>query len=244
MDEVYLPALRFSHGFAFPNLVAGLAILLLTFILIYWPSKLTLSDIGLRRSGLKPSLIAVLMIWGVLQLAALLATLIASDGIALNPIWTKGVYSGIGRFVSQLFGTAPAEESLFRGILLVQVFLMLSKKRPLETRRMIALAMFISAIAFAVPHMPNRIINESYSGIASVLLDQSGLILAGLIFAWIYLSTGNLWFSIGLHALINAPSPLLASPLEGYYQMILLFGVFVPFLVPRLRRRVASWLQS
>jgi len=55
----------------------------------------------------------------------------------------------------------------------------------------------------------------------------AGLVLAGLIFAWIYLSTGNLWFSIGLHALINAPTPVLASPLDanGTYQIILLFGV-------------------
>jgi len=246
MDEVLLPAFRFSHGLVFPNLIVGLAVLLLTLVLIFWPARLTLSDIGLRRSGLKPSLIAVLAIWGTLQIAALLTALAVGDGLSLNPIWTNGSLSGIGRFVSQLFGTGPAEESLFRGILLVQVFFILSEKRPQSTRRMIALAMLVSAVAFAVPHVPNRILNESYSGVASVLLDQSGLVLAGLVFAWIYLSTGNLWFSIGLHALINAPTPVLASPLDGdgYYQMILLFGIFLPFLVPRLRRWVASWLQT
>jgi CAAX protease family protein len=245
MDNVYMPAYRLSDGLVRPNMIAGLAVLALTLVLVYWPARLTLSDVGLARNGIKRAFIAILSIWFILQVAALVAALIGGSGVSLNSIWTKGDLSGFGQFLSQLSGTAPAEELLFRGIILVQVLSMLLRWRPCERRRMIALAMLVSAIAFALPHVPNRILNESYSGLGSVLLDQTGLTVAGLIFAWIFLSTGNLWFSIGFHALINAPSPVFASPLDGdgTYQVILLFGVFVPFLVPGLRLRVARWLQ-
>ena len=37
----------------------------------------------------------------------------------------------------------------------------------------------------------------------------------GLLFAAIYLSTGNLFVAIGIHALVNNPAPLLKDPLPG-----------------------------
>ena len=67
-------------------------------------------------------------IWRALQIAAVLVALTAGDGLSLNPIWIKGIQAGIGRLVSQLFGTAPAEESLFRGILLIRAFFMVQEK--------------------------------------------------------------------------------------------------------------------
>lgn len=238
----FLSAFRLSHGLVFPNLMVGLAGLALTLVLICWPARLSLSDIGWKRSGLRAGLIAVLAIWGTLQIAALLAALLAGVELSLHPAWRATDYSGIGRFVSQLFGTALFEETLFRGIFLVQVFSILSRQRPGHATRWIALAMLLSALAFAVPHVPNRIVNQSYSGITSVLVDQALLTLAGLVFAWIYLSSGNLWMLIGFHALVNAPTPILASPLDGNYEIILVFGVLILFLVPRLRRSVVSWV--
>lgn len=243
MEGLFLPAYRLSQGLVFPNLIVGLVGLALTLGLICWPARLALSDIGWKRSGFKSGLIAVLALWGTLQIAALLSALMGGVGLSLHPAWRVADYSGIGRFIGQLFGTALFEESLFRGILSVQVFLILSKRRPKQATRWIALAMLVSAIAFAAPHVPNRILNERYSGVASVLLDQAQLIFAGLVFAWIYLSLGNLWLLIGFHALVNAPTVVLASPLDGSYELILIFGVLVPMLVPRLRRRIASWVQ-
>lgn len=63
MDEVYRPVLRLSNGLVLPNLIAGLEVLALTVVLICRPARLTLSDIGLKRSGITPGVIAVLTIW-------------------------------------------------------------------------------------------------------------------------------------------------------------------------------------
>lgn len=66
----------------------------------------------------------------------------------------------------------------------------------------------------------------------------------GLIFGWIYLSSGILWFMIGLHALLDAPAVVRGSPLDGHVPPIILLGLLVPLLVPRLRRRMASWVRA
>jgi len=243
MESVFQPVYRLSHGLVFPNLMVGLVGLGLTFALICAPARLRLSDIGWRRDGLKAGFIATIAVWATLQLAAVGAALASESSLSLHPAWRAFGYSGVGRFASQLFGTALFEETLFRGILAVQAFLWLRGKRPGHTTRWIAAAILISALAFALPHVPNRIANQSYSGFASVLLDQAQLTLAGSIFAWMYLSSGNLWMMIGFHALINAPTPLVSSPLDSSVQPILVFGGLILFVIPALRRPIVSWLR-
>jgi len=80
--------------------------------------------------------------------------------------------------------------------------------------------------------------------VPNLIVGLAGLILAGVMFAWIYVSSGNLWFMIGVHALINAPSVVVASPLDGNLPPVILVGVLVPLLVPRLRRRRASRVRA
>ena len=240
MEQVYMPAYRLTHGLASPNLVVGPVGLALTLALICWPARLRLSDIGWKRSGVKSGAIAVFAIWAILQVVAVLTALASGAGLSLAPAWSTGDYSGIGRFLSQLFGTAPFEESLFRGLLTVQIFLLLSGRNPQHARRWVAVAILGSALAFSVPHVPNRIINESYTGVVSVLLDQAALIFAGSLFAWIYLTSGNLWLLIGFHALVNTPTAVFASPLDGNYQVILVLSALVVFLLPWSRRAIAS----
>lgn len=80
--------------------------------------------------------------------------------------------------------------------------------------------------------------------VPNLIVGLAGLVLAGVMFAWIYLSSGNLWFMIGVHALINAPSLVVTSPLDGNVPPVILFGVLVPFLVPRLRPRRSSRVRA
>jgi len=235
-NEIFLPTYKLSNGLVFPNLIVGIVLFSAMILLICRPAKLPLTHIGWKQSTLKSGCLIVIVTWLALQVAAVLAALIGGHGLALHSDWTTGNYSGVGRLIGQLIGTAPFEESLFRGILPVQLFFWLSKREPRRVYRWVVITMLLSAIAFAVPHIPNRILNNSYTGLGSVIQDQLLLMLAAIVFLWVYLSTGNLWFVIGLHSLINAPTLIVASPIDGSSQVILLIAMLGVSLTPRLRR--------
>jgi hypothetical protein len=59
-----------------------------------------------------------------------------------------------------------------------------------------------------------------YPSLELAATDQGVLLLGGLLLSWLYLRTRNLFFVIGVHALLLAPSPVVAGPRGGggWYQ--------------------------
>lgn len=107
-----------------------------------------------------------------------------------------------GGFLGQIFGNALLEEVLFRGFLLVQIYLLLNKvKKVKNNTSRIVYAMLISQSIFAAIHIPNRI----YSGLVGMdfVYDFIVLVILGVIFSLLYVLTKNLFFVIGVHSLMN-----------------------------------------
>nr|WP_240955921.1 CPBP family intramembrane glutamic endopeptidase [Wenzhouxiangella sp. XN79A] len=111
-----------------------------------------------------------------------------------------------------LLGTALFEESFFRGFLLPQLYLRLG---VIASERMrLAAAVVISALVFSPWHLPTLLINQDLEPTA-LFAQLVNLFGAGVLLAVLYLRTGNLWVTMAVHALVNAPTLLLASPVSG-----------------------------
>ena len=99
---------------------------------------------------------------------------------------------------------------MFRGFVLAQVYACLRERSGHDRSAPVAKAAVIAAILFALEHIPNRIMKDY--PVADLLGDQVGVFLIGLLWTWMYLRTGNLFFVVGAHALHNYPTLILEMP--------------------------------
>ncbi|MCH7640130.1 MAG: CPBP family intramembrane metalloprotease, partial [Bacteroidetes bacterium] len=133
-----------------------------------------------------------------------------------------------------VFGSGLIEEVLYRGFLLTQVYL-IAVRRQVNARAALVLAAGVSSLYFGINHFPAGM---------RMGLDMQGLMmyvghvsLVGLLFATLYLRTGNLFVAAGAHALINQPTTLFAAPVDP--ALIVLVGVACLLLIwPTLNRRI------
>jgi hypothetical protein len=192
-------------------------------------------DLGLSRSKLPVAAAVTLGLWVVLQVTAAAWAYVETGSLAVDPRWSAvGVGVVLGGLLAQLLGNALYEEIVFRAVLLDQLVLRLG-----DRRWGFALALVGSQTVFSLLHVPNRL----YQGYAPApLVESLGLlVLMGLLFALVYHRTGNLLVAVGVHALGNAPTMLVAAPVSGHFLMVLLTVVLVavwPALVRPARRSV------
>jgi CAAX protease family protein len=99
-----------------------------------------------------------------------------------------------------------------------------------------ALAIAVSQLLFALYHLPNLVLgNSGKVGTAPAdIAVQLGLDLVfGVVFAALYLRTGNLFLVIGIHTLQDAGASLVAAPINPslvivILAVILLLATFIP----------------
>jgi len=166
---------------------------------------LSLVDIGLDRAKLRTGLVVTFVLWLVAQSIILLDATLPAAAPELHPIWERPLRA-IGFLTAMLVVMPLLEEASFRGFLLPQIYL---NSRGTETVRLV-MAVLLSAVMFALVHLPNRLILHDLGG-RVLLLDMAQLTAGGIFFAVAYLRTRNLWVVGGLHALDNAPTPLFES---------------------------------
>jgi hypothetical protein len=186
-------------------------------------------DLGLDRSELPVAIGVTIGLWVALQAFAAGISLAQTGTVRINPSWDEvGVGAILGLLVAQLFGNALYEEILFRGVLLDQLVLKLQ-----DRRWGFPLALVGSQTIFALLHVPNRLLQGyTLGGMAEGL---GLLFLMGLLFALVYHRTGNLLIAVGVHAVNNAPTMLVATPLSGQFLVtVLLVGLVAAW--PVLRR--------
>jgi membrane protease YdiL (CAAX protease family) len=126
---------------------------------------------------------------------------------------------------------APAEETFFRGFLLPQLRI---KFAHLNTPA--AVAIVASQLLFALYHLPNLVMgNSGHVGTAPTeIAVQLGLdFLIGVVYAALYLLTRNLFLVIGIHALQNAGTSLVATPIDPH---LVMFALAVVLLLLTFRR--------
>lgn len=208
-----LPLERATAGLVQPTLVVnaveGAAVAIV--------ARPTLRDLGLDR-GLVRGVVVLLVGYIAIQLGLAVAAGELAQGRALR----APVGLVVGSVVAQVFGAGFVEEIVFRGLLF----------RQLALRMHVVLAAALSALVFAVWHIPQR----QSLGLAG--LDLVGSIavvwLGGVFAAWLYLRSGSLYVVIALHALFNEGAPLFEAPVS--HQVILAIFVLA-FIVWNERNR-------
>lgn len=193
--------------------LAGIAILLAVIVLA---GRVQLDDVGLHRDYLGRGVGVVAMIWGASQVIGVLPRVVANRPVLLDHDFEYGSrWELAGQFFSAL-GNATLEEVAFRGFLLVQLYLLLNRNNRDEEAGM-AWAAIITVIVANLAVLPRTL---PYPSLEVAATDQAILLLGGLFLCWLYFRTRNLFFVIGVHALLIAPSPVVAGPRGGgaWYQ--------------------------
>ncbi|MEE4316186.1 MAG: CPBP family intramembrane glutamic endopeptidase [Erythrobacter sp.] len=175
----------------------------------------SLADLGLSAGWALRLVLLLLAGWAAMQLVAVAAALASGMEIALHPAWTEyGAGTVLGLFIAMVLGTAPFEDGLFRGYVLPQLYFLLGRRISGETARMLA-ALMLCAVIFALWHLPTILLNRGEIAPGAVAGALAYMLLGGVMLGLLYLRTGRLEIVIALHALVNAPTMLVASPLPG-----------------------------
>ncbi len=193
-----------------------IGLLLEVVILLCIIGGLSLRDVGIRKEKLVSGLIGTLLFWISIHVLDFIMTFISNEEITFNQDLFTHPNVVLGGFFGQIFGNALLEEIVFRGFLFVQILLLLTKHYKLKSPLFIA--MLLSQSIFAIIHIPNRI----YSGLVGMeyVYDFIQLVILGVIFSLIYVLTKNLFFVIGIHALLNEPPMLLDSSFANFSTLI------------------------
>jgi hypothetical protein len=222
LETVYRPIFVATGGLVrLTLLVNAVNVLLILVGLLMVVGGLRLHDLGLERSKLPLAAAVTAGVWAAIQVLGAAVAYVQTGTVALDPLWsTAGVGAVLGLLVAQLFGNALFEEVLYRAVLLDQLVLKLR-----DRRRGFLLALVGSQAVFSLLHVPNRI----YQGfpLDALLVSLGMLFLMGLLFALVYHRTGNLFVAVGVHAVGNAPTMLVETPVSGNFLAIVLAVVLV-----------------
>ena len=169
------------------------------------------TEFGLNLAKVPAAACLTALLWAASHVVLVFILALIRQPIVLNPEWTTADWTrAVGQWIGQLFGNTPFEEVVYRGFLLPQcVLLMMSWMPAARSGMQIAIALFLSQGLFALSH---GLTNMHQPPGQWLLLFQ---FVMGLGFAGVYLRTGNLFLTMGLHSLANNPSPLLKEPYEG-----------------------------
>jgi uncharacterized protein len=222
-----------------PALMSGLALLAVTFVAAGY-AGLRPRDLGWRRSTVGGGLAAIVAIFVAMQVVQVVVTVANGDQPQLSASWSgAGWATAIGALGGYALGIAPAEETFFRGLLLPQLGLKFSRMARAVA---VGAALVVSQATFALCHLPGDVLVGS-SGAAlawpDIVLDLGRVFAIGMLFAALYLRTGNLLLVIGIHALQDAGTTIVAAPVDpGLVMMSLatltLLATFIPTVAHRL----------
>ncbi|HEY7616380.1 MAG TPA: CPBP family intramembrane glutamic endopeptidase, partial [Terriglobales bacterium] len=168
-------------------------------------------EIGLDFVKLPSAAFLTTFIWAANQALLVIVLALSGQEITVNPQWTSGGWTwAAGAWLGQLFGNTPLEEVIFRGFLLPQCLLLTLSWLPKARAGIpVLFALVLSQAIFTMPH----VFYNAYEPQGQwILLAQFAM---GLLFAGVYLRTGNLFLAMGLHTLVNNPGPLLKDPFPG-----------------------------
>ena len=231
---------RGTHLLLLPPLVMNAVTLTLVVgVLIVWAGRLHGRDLGLAPKKLMPALLAMLCLWLVLHALVVGFKLAEGEGLSWDEGWSTRPTLMVGRILADFVGVALCEEIVFRGFLLTQLRLKfdnLLQGRPWLT---FGLALALSQVVFALGHLPYLCYHHG-TPVAELPGSLLVLFMWGLLFALVYVRTGNLLIGVGLHGLVNTPALLLedsdASATTGLVLLALSYLVVSGSLQWRARR--------
>jgi hypothetical protein len=203
---------RSTHSLVLPSLaMCTIELAAIVGGVMFLMGRLQWSDVGIDKRKILPGITFVLGFWIVVQLVTVGANLVAGEPLALHLQWMQRPAYTIGRVFADWLGVAVYEEVVYRGFLLTQLWLHLSRWLP--GRRWIALgaAGALSQSVFALGHIPYLMMHRGLEP-ATLPADMLHLFGLGVLFSVVYLSTRNLLFAVAVHAMINTPALLCQAP--------------------------------
>ncbi|MCU7730852.1 helix-turn-helix domain-containing protein [Actinoplanes sp. KI2] len=111
-------------------------------------------------------------------------------------------------------------------------------------------ALVVSQSMFALYHLPGEVLGGSSGagmGWPDIGLDLGRLFAIGMVFAALYLRTGNLFLVIGIHALQDAGTTIVAAPVDPGLAMLraaVLRAIEAPCTTTELARRAGTSVTS
>lgn len=214
-----------------------LGIVVLAFLTI--SGRLSFREFGWRREYLVPGVAGAVMLWFVMQAIETIANLAINGEFQLSSWTAAGAATAAGVLIGQALGTAVSEETFFRGFLLPQLRLKFSGMKGAFA---IALAVVLSQLAFSLFHVPNLVLGLSGkvgSGFSEIAMQLAIDLAIGLVYAAVYIRTRNLFLVMGIHALQNAGTSFVATPLDPALVMLMLaIAVFAATYAPSIARRL------
>lgn len=203
--------------------------------LILWLGKLRLADVGVTPDRLWAGLVLTTAVWALAQAVGLFLGLAESGTVRFHPDWAdQGSTALLTRLLSQVMAVALIEEISYRGYLLPQLYLKMAAWWPHRRELRLALALLLSQSLFALLHLPFLLSVGVSASDLPLVVPVIGVF--GLFFSAVYLRTNNLFFAMGIHALVTAPTPLF-SPGEIAAGPIIAATVGLLLLWPVLLRR-------
>jgi membrane protease YdiL (CAAX protease family) len=222
-----------------PALIAGLALLAVVFVAAGY-AGLRPRDLGWQWRRVGGGLAATAAIFVAMQVIQVIVTVANGDQPQPSASWTgAGWATAMGVLAGYALGIAPFEETFFRGLLLPQLGLKFSRMAPAVA---VGAALVVSQSMFALDHLPGDVLGGS-SGVGmawpDIVLDLGRLFAIGMVFAALYLRTGNLLLVIGIHALQDAGTTIVAAPVDPGLVMLslatlTLLATFIPAVAHRL----------
>lgn len=200
-----------TRGVITAGFVLSVIALIILIMLITLAGRIKPDDVGLNRDYVGRGVGVIAMIWGASQVIGVLPRVVANRPVLLDRAFEYGSrWEMGGQFLSAL-GMATLEEIALRGFLLVQLYLVFHRDNRDEAQGL-KWATAITVVVSALMTLPRTL---PYPSLELAAIDQ-GTVLAGSLFlSWLYLRTRNLFFVIGVHTLLLAPSPVVAGPRGG-----------------------------
>jgi len=237
LGERYLDALaRWSGGWLRPDVTHTLiGALIVIGGVIMWLGRLRPRQLGLEARGARGWLLALVATWCGFQLVLLAASVLGGA-----PRWHPHLPTrfDLQLLVFQVLVTGVVEEVFYRGFLLPQLYRRLVQVQT--PGRALATAIALLSVVFALLHLPVRLAEPGMDA-AALARTLWALAWMSALFAWIYVRSGNLLVAAAVHAVRNAPTPLLTTSadevLTSQLRWVVMVGAALCFVFyPRVLR--------
>jgi membrane protease YdiL (CAAX protease family) len=194
-----------------------------------------LRDVGLTWRNILPGIAYAIVWWAV--------TVGGVTGVALvrrEPVQWPVFNGNMGPLIKQLLIFALAEEIIFRGFIMAQLYRKLRRACSHSALALTA-AILISQLYFALWHIPHRLMDHEPA--AEMATNLALIYAGGVLFSLVYLRTGNLLTALGVHAVSNLPG-LCSSAVNFRLTQLIMFGtaLILADLYARLGRKQSPTL--
>ncbi|MEO8293924.1 MAG: CPBP family glutamic-type intramembrane protease [Gemmatimonadota bacterium] len=200
-----------SRGVVSAEFIAIMAAVVITLAVILLLGRIRLDDLAFNPDYAARGIAIAVMIWSAAQVIGVIPRVVANRPVLLDPAFEYGSRWAMAGDLLTALARATLEETVFRGFLFIQLYLLLARQ-AVRLQNRIPLAASGVALASILVALPQ--------GISLQVTQQAslhlGIIVAfSLFLTWIFFRTRNIFFTIGVHALLLAPTSIVAGPHSG-----------------------------